>query len=157
MKLLHPFDFFLERPTATTTYACPACNEIISIEANTCRFCKIPVDRVTAQRLLIENQRVINAVASANTFRFSIWLAGLIFILGVWEVFENGRPKSISFLGGLALVYGTLWLYGYGSLNTLDPDYPVAVRRVKLTMAVWVLAQFLPFIVGVVIRDGVLR
>ena len=157
MNLLHPFDFFLEKPTATTTYACPACNEIISVEANTCRFCKLPVNRVTAQRLLIENQRVINAVATANTFRFSSWLAGLILIFGIWEVFENGRPPGASLLGVFALVYGACWLSGYGSLDTRDGDYPVAVRRVKGTMAVWVLVQSLPFIVDAVIRAGVLR
>ena len=134
MKLLHPFDFFLDTPIVTTTYPCPACNEIISIEANTCRFCKAPVDRVTAQRLLTENQRVTNAVASANTFRISIALAVLTVIFGIWEVFANGgTPNGIPFLGGLALVYGAYWLYGYGSLETLDPDYPVAVRRVKRT------------------------
>jgi hypothetical protein len=155
MKLLHPFDFFLETPTTTTVYACPACNEIISIEADTCRFCKVPIDRVAAQRFLIENQRVTNAVASANTFRFSIWLAVLTAIFGLWGVLANGRPESISFLGSLALIYGACWLYGYGSLDTLDPDYPVAVRRVKLTMVIWVVALFLPLVVHLVIRAGV--
>ena len=153
MKLLHPFDFFLETPVVTTTYPCPACNEIISIDANACRFCKAPVDRVTAQRLLTENQRVTNAVARANTFRFSIWLAGLTAIFGVWEVLANDRPPNgISFLGVVALGYGAWWLYNYGSLSTLDPDHPVAVRRVKLTMAIWVLALLLPFVVALVIH-----
>lgn len=156
MKLIHPFNF-LERPAAPTTYACPACNEIISIEASTCRFCKEPVDRVTARLLLGENQRVTHAVASAKTFRCSIWLAALTLIVGVWEVFANGRANIISILGGIALFYGVRWLYDYGSLDTRDPDYSVAVRRVRWTMAVWVLVQFVPFIVNVVIRPAVLR
>src|ERR1044072_6940068 len=114
----------------------PACNEIISITADTCRFCKLPIDRVSAQRLLVENQRVTNAVASANTLRFSMGLAVLSSIFGIWGVFTQGRPAGITLLGTVALVYGGLWLYGYGSLNSPDPDYPVAVKRGKPTMAV---------------------
>ena len=136
-----PFSFYEEKPTAIRVFPCPACKETISADANNCRFCHLPIDAATAKRLLLENQRVTNAVARANTFRLSISLAGFVTLIGVLE--KDSSPSFSLPLVGFG--YGALWLYRYGSLTTSDVDYPLAVKRVKRITLVWLLALVVPW------------
>jgi len=138
-----PFSFYQEKPTEIRVYPCPVCNETISADANNCRFCHYPIDAATAERLLFENQRVTNAVASANTFRLSVWLAALVILGGIVDLLTNGSSPAVV-LPLIAIGYGGLWFYRYRSLITKDADYPLAIKRVKRTIAVWVVALILP-------------
>jgi len=136
------FSFYQEKPTEIRVYPCPACNEVISAEASNCRFCHIPIDAATAERRVLENQRVTNAVASANSFRLSVWLAALVILSGVINLLTEDLPPVI-FLPLIAIGYGALWLYRYRSLITRDDDYALAVKRVKRTLIPWVVALIL--------------
>jgi len=142
--LSKPASFYLEAPTTIRVYPCPSCNETISSEARTCRFCNLPIDAATAERLLLDNQQVTNAVASANTFRLSVLFAALMILAGILDVMTKGSGPAAS-LPLIAIGYGVWWLYRYRSLITKDVDYPVAVKRVKLTIVVWLLALVLPW------------
>jgi len=138
------FSFYQEKPTAIRFFPCPSCNETISAEANNCRFCHLPIDAATAERLLLENQRVTNAVASANSFRLSVSLAALVVFWGIIDGLTKGSSPAL-WLPLVGIGYGALWLYRYGSLTTSDVDYPLAVKRVKRTMLIWLLALVLPW------------
>ena len=139
-----PFSFYEEKPTAIRVFPCPACKEIISADANNCRFCHLPIDAATAERLLLENQRVTNAVAAANTFRLSISLAVLVILGWIIGVLMKD-PSPPVFLPLFASGYGALWLYRYRSLATSDADYPLAVKRVKRITLIWLLVLVLPW------------
>jgi len=139
-----PYSFYEENPTATRVFPCPACKETISADADNCRFCHLPIATATAERLLLENQRVTNAVASANTFRLSISLAALVILWWIIGVLTKD-PSPAVFLPLVGIGYGALWLYRYGSLTTSDVDYPVAVKRVKRITLIWFLALVLPW------------
>ena len=138
------FSFYQEKPTAIRFFPCPSCNETISAEANNCRFCHLPIDAATAERLLLENQRVTNAVASANSFRLSVSLEALVVFWGIIDGLTKGSSPAV-WLPLVGISYGALWLYRYGSLTTSDVDYPLAVKRVKRTMLIWLLALVLPW------------
>jgi hypothetical protein len=137
------FSFYLEEPTAIRVYPCPACNETISAGANHCRFCHVPIDAATAERLLLANQHVTNAVASANTFRLSVSLAALMVLGEIMDLLTKDSPPVV-LLPLIAIGYGALWFYRYRSLITRDADYSLAVKRVKRTIIVWLLALVLP-------------
>ena len=139
-----PFSFYQEKPTAIRVFPCPACKETISADANNCRFCHLPIDAATAERLLLENQQVTNAVAGANTFRLSISLAALVILWWIIGVLTKD-PSPAVFLPLVGIGYGALWLYRYGSLTTSDVDYPLAVKRVKRITLIWLLALVLPW------------
>lgn len=142
-RLWHnPFSFYQETPTAIRVYPCPSCNETISAEASNCRFCNLPIDTATAERLVLENQRGTNAVASANTFRLSVVLAVFMIFGGIMN-WLTSSPLSLGFLPLIVIGYGVYWLYQNRSLVTKDADYPLAVKKVKLTIIVWVAALVL--------------
>jgi len=141
------FSFYQEKPTAIRVYPCPACNETISAEAENCRFCHLPIDGATAERLLLQNQLITNAVASANTFRLSVSLAALVILVGIpMNLLTKGWPAVL--LPLIAIGYGALWLYRHRSVITKDADYSCAIKRVKRTTIVWVLALILPWAIA---------
>jgi hypothetical protein len=142
----NPFSFYQEAPTTIRLYRCPSCDETISPEARNCRFCKLPIDPATAERLVRENQRVTNAVAKANTYRLSVLGAAFIAFAAIMDWLT--KTSSISFfLPLIAIGYGVYWVYENRSVVTKDVDFPLAVKKIKLTMVVWVVTLVL---VGVI-------
>lgn len=131
-----PLSFYHEAPTAIRLFRCPSCNETISAEARTCRFCNVPIDAATAEQLTRDNQRVTTAIARANTFRISILAAVILVFAGVMNWLTNASFNSV-FLPLIPIGYGLYWLYKNRSLVTKDADFPPAVKKVKQTLAVW--------------------
>jgi len=148
----NPIGFFREETTATLTFQCPGCSEFLLIGATNCRFCNRPIDGETAQRLLIENQHVMNAVANANTYKLSIWPAMFYMAWRFWDVQSGDLSIVPGAIESLAIGYGLYWLHRYRSLVTRDADYPVAIKAVKRTVLIWILATLLPFAIGTLLR-----
>src|SRR5262249_55510173 len=133
------WSFWKEPPTHIQMYPCPACNETISADASDCRFCHLPIDANTAQRLLTESQRVITAIAQANTFRLSTRVAVLLTGFAFFNLYVDGSlTNSLVLCSFIAFGYGAWWLNRNRSRITNDADYPAAIRKVKGTMVVWV-------------------
>ena len=138
--------FWEEAPTYTRMYPCPACNETISADASDCRFCHVPIDANTAQRLLTESQRVTTAVAQANTFSLSTTFAVLLTGFAFFNLYiDRSLTESLVVCSLIAFAYGTWWLYRNRARVTHDADYPAAITKVKRTMAVWVAVLLVQF------------
>jgi hypothetical protein len=144
--------FFQEETIAAATFQCPACHQFLLMGATTCRFCNRPIDRETAKQLLIQNQKVMNAVASANTYKLTILGAMIYGAWQFWSVLSEDFSRELGVLGIAAIGFGAHWLHRYRSLITDDVDYPVAVKAVKRTLILWVLAAALPYALDWLLR-----
>ena len=141
--MLDSSSFWKETPTHIRMYPCPACNETISADASSCRFCHLPIDANTAQRLLTESQQVITAVAEANTFNLSTHAAVLLAGFALFNLYMDGSLiASLVVCPVIAFGYGTWWLHRNRLRVTQDADYPAAITKVKRTMMVWVAVLF---------------
>ncbi|HKV36896.1 MAG TPA: hypothetical protein VJP89_21325 [Pyrinomonadaceae bacterium] len=140
VKLL---SFWTEAPTYIRMYPCPACNETISADASNCRFCDLPIEANTAQRLLTESQQVTTAVAQAKTFGLSTRAAVLLAGFAFFNLYvDRSLTQSLVACSLIAFAYGCWWLYSNRSRVPHDADYPAAITKVKWTMLVWVAVLF---------------
>jgi hypothetical protein len=143
--------FWKDPPTRIRVYPCPSCQEIISADAASCRFCNLPIDTNTAQKLLAESRRVTTAIARANTFRMSTGLAPIVAAITLYNAYVE-RSLILSMVGGavVAVGYGVQWLFRNSSIVTQDEDYPAAIKKVRWTIVVWLavlLLQTLTYLV----------
>ena len=137
--MFDPWSFWKEASSQIRTYPCPACNETISADAASCRFCHLPIAANTAQQLLTESQRVTTAVARANTFSLSTRVAVLLTGFALFNLYmDRSLIESLVLCPLVALAYGTQWLYDNRSRVTHDADYSAAITKVKWTTMVWV-------------------
>jgi hypothetical protein len=136
--------FWTEPPTHVRVYPCPACQETISVDAPSCRFCRAATDVKVANQLWVQNQQITSAVSRANAFRAFSRSAILLTGFSLWILTVSGGLAEIWVVFNLlALSYGAQWLNHNSSLVTNDADYAKAVRKVKQAMVAWALALFL--------------
>ena len=139
--------FYKEEPTQTKLFACPSCQGIIPMGIASCRYCGIQIDAATALKLNADFKLVTDAVASANTLKQSIWAAVILTAASGWYLVAYSYPDTRVFLFSAAPVpfigYGLNWHRKYGSLDTRDSDYPDAVKSMRVTLVVWVVALLL--------------
>src|ERR1044072_4353592 len=131
--------FWTGPPTRVRVYPCPACQETISIDARSCRFCHEPVDVKAAAQLWVENRQTTTAIATAITRAdtYSNFTRALIPItaIGLWRIYSFGvMPETWIICQLLALSYGAQWLSHNSSLVTTNADYVEAVVKVKKAM-----------------------
>ena len=125
-------------------FRCPACQEIGAMGNTSCRYCGVPIDEATARSLNVSFRKVTDAVASANTFKQSIWAAVLLTVAGPIYVIVTVRHNPSILLVSVApigfLAYAISWQRKYGGLDTKDQDYPEALRAMRRSLLVWVIA-----------------
>ena len=125
-------------------FRCPGCQEIVALGNTSCRYCGVPIDEATAGRLNARFRQVTDAVASANTFKQSIWIAVLltvaspIYLIGASQHNPRFLLASVAPIGFVAYVIS--WRRKYGRLETSDKDYPEAVQAMRRGLLVWVTA-----------------
>lgn len=121
-------------------FPCPACHEIIALGTRSCRHCGIPIDEGTARKLNEQFKLVTDAIASANTFKFSIWGAVIIMVtsplyfFGIVHLHPRVLLIEIGVIG--AIIHAIIWLRKYGALQTRDPNYPNAVHSMRRALGV---------------------
>ena len=153
--LMNPF--FKEEPSDTRMFPCSNCSENISVGNTSCRYCGSTIDEATARRLNLDFQRITDAVASANTFKQSIWLALLLTVLS--PIYFLGIQERRLLLVSLApigfLSYAISWQRKYGRLATKDKEYPGAVRDMRRSLLVWSVALLIHIVVvGFALSSG---
>ena len=137
--------FWTGPPTRVRVYPCPACQELISIDARSCRFCHEPVDVKAAEQLWVENRQTTTAIATAITRAdtYSYLTRALIPITAftLWRISKIGGGLAEIWIicQLLALSYGAQWLSHNSSLVTTNADYVEAVVKVKKAMLGWVI------------------
>ena len=137
--------FWTEPPTHIRVYPCPQCQETISINASSCRFCHVPVDLKVAeqlwaknQQLRTETQQVATAIARANAYTVLSRAAMVVTAFTLLRTFALGSLGEIWIICQLlAISYGAQWLNHNSSLITDDADYRDAVSKVKMSMVGW--------------------
>ena len=142
--MLHPF--FKEESTPTSFFVCPACGEVISLGNRMCRFCSVSISAEMAHKANREFQRVQDACARANTLRLTKILAILYMVADPLFMFLMGGDRfnrgiiSLQILPPAAVLTIVGWFLKYRDLKTKDRDYPEALREMKRTLALWLLA-----------------
>ena len=153
--------FYKEEPSDTRLLPCPSCHEIVDVSTRACRYCGVEIDEATARRLNADFRRVTDAVASANTFKQSIWAAVISTVVGPLYLFltmEHNpavillQAVPVGFLG-----YAITWRRKYGSLETRDKDYPDAVRSMRTALIIWIAALMIDAVfIGYLLFSGAL-
>jgi Ca2+/Na+ antiporter len=121
------------------TFACPNCNEIISDSADTCRFCKAPVDAQAAAALGEIQSKVNRACSDASFLKIAavtMWIfLGLSAIPYLPLV---GYGFLITFF--VVLILFIRWMVKFGGLQSNDADYQVAKRSAIISVILWLAA-----------------
>ena len=146
--------FWRDPPSQIRVYPCPSCHETISADAANCRFCNLPIDTNTAQKLLAESRRVTTAITRANTYNVSTRMAPIIAAITIYNSYVE-RRLLLAFVGGavVAVGYGVQWLYRNSSLVTHDEDYPAAIKKVRWTIVVWLAVLLLQILTYLVLKN----
>jgi hypothetical protein len=128
------------------TFACPSCKEIINDSMMQCRFCGAPVDPTIALGLAAVQDKVNQACSDASYLKTAALIMsaclGLSFIPFIPLV---GLGFFLIFCAVLFMLIR--WQIKFGGLVTNDPDYGSARRSKNLSLALWVLAIPLAFVV----------
>ena len=140
-----PLTYWTEPPTNVRVYPCPQCQETISVNAPSCRFCHVPVELKVAeqlwaknQQLRVENQQIGTAIKRADMYSFFTRALVVITAITVWRMYRfNGPAETWIVFQLLALSYGAQWLNHNSSIVTADAKYGQAVAKVKTAMLGW--------------------
>ena len=145
--------FWTEPPTHIRVYSCPACQETISIDSQSCRFCHVTTDVRMAEQRWVQNQHLTTAVSRAKAFRGSTRFAMPLTGVSLWILYVSGNLLEIWVVCQLlALSYGAQWLNHNSSLVSADRDYADAVAKVKTAMVIWALWLLFTGVVYLVLK-----
>ena len=130
--------FWTEPPINVRVYPCTQCQEVISIDATSCRFCHAQVDVKVAEQLWIHNQQIATAITRASTFSLTSHGAAVATGMALWILYLYGTLTEFWVIVPLlAISYGAQWLNHNKSLAQDDADYLRAVVKVKRAMRIW--------------------
>ncbi len=123
-------------------FRCPSCNEMIAVSATQCRFCGCPQTAASTEKAIRHQREVEAAVRSALNIKV-VRLAAPIcaaaeFYLLIWATqISDLEIIVIHGLPLIACVTSWWWLYKYRGFTTKEPDFPDAVKAVKLAAVIW--------------------
>jgi hypothetical protein len=133
-------------------FPCPACNQLISTDAEKCRFCSAPVDPALAQAAADTQDKVNSAYSDAMMIRnlaAGMWVAFLVRFIPFVGI--------VGWIGMLALLVIVpikliVWQARFGRIKTNDPDYKKAKTNRLIAFLVWLpLPLLLLFLFGLVL------
>jgi hypothetical protein len=118
-------------------FPCPACNQLISTDAEKCKYCSAPVDRALAEAAADTQDKVNTAYSDAMTIRnlaAGMWVAFLIRFIPFVGI--------VGWIGMFALliivpVKLIIWQARFGRINTSDPDYKKAKTNRLIAFLIW--------------------
>jgi hypothetical protein len=116
---------------ASTLFPCPACRETIDNTAEKCRFCGQPVDHEAAVKAAQLLSRINQACSDASSMTSSA-LALPVFFLVRYVPFIS-MVGAIGFIGlsiGIP-VWAVIWWFKFGKIQSDDPDFQRARKRVR--------------------------
>lgn len=137
-------------------FPCPACNQLISADAEKCRFCSAPVDPVLAQAAADTQDKVNSAYSDAMMIRnlaAGMWVAFLVRFIPFVGI--------VGWIGMLLLLVVVpvkliIWQARFGRIKTIDPDYKKAKTNRLVAFFVWLpLPVLLVFVFGLLILAAV--
>ena len=121
---------------------CPSCNEIITANADQCKYCSVPLDPNTIRTEVDKFEYVSSAVSQANTIKS--FNAGLI-VVGILCVYlllsgVSGLGRVyIHFLPIGGLIWVVSWFIRFGRLQSKDPDWQPARAAMKQSLLMWII------------------
>ena len=143
----------LFEPEITPYSECPDCRRLLPITAERCPYCGEPIDLEASKRssaLYVRTTQAINA-ARAITNRDYVILLFLIYTIYMrWSgrnVFYD-VPRAwmwaevlFALIWIFPLVIVIRWFLLHGRCNTLDSEYVVARKDVRLSFRLWIAAH----------------
>jgi hypothetical protein len=133
----------------TSYFPCPNCNEIVSSESTSCKYCKREIDAHAADAAIKLQERINHACNDASMVRN---LAGFMWIMfAVQFLFAfMGRLLFFGLMVGVPVML-IKWQFNYGDIRTSDVDFRSAKRNRNLALLLWAPTPVLIVVVIVVL------
>jgi hypothetical protein len=135
--------------TSPRTFRCPNCKEMINDSMKQCPFCSVPVDPAVAQ-MIADNQERANQACNDASYLRTVAAAMYVFLGLSFVPFVAGFSLvAFVLLFFVVIVLLIRWQVKFGSLRTDDADYRKARRSWGISLALFLGASVLGFIVRV--------
>ncbi|MBA3321101.1 MAG: hypothetical protein H0T45_06595 [Pyrinomonadaceae bacterium] len=128
------------------TFPCLRCREIISDQAEVCRYCGIQVDKGSAQIAAHNQSRVNQACSDASYLKiaaFCMWNFLALTLVPFMPLVNWGF--LITFVAVIVMI--VRWQLRFRDIKTGDPDYAKAIRNKNLSFVLWLLALLVAFFI----------
>jgi uncharacterized membrane protein YvbJ len=130
----------------TRRFPCPSCQQIITDDAQQCRYCGAPVDKGIAQAAADTQDKVNQAYSDASFLRTAavgMWVLLAISLIPFVPLVYYG----FIFTFFIVIVLFIRWQVRFANINTTDPDYAKAKRNKNLSLILWLVALPVGFVV----------
>lgn len=136
----------------TYFFPCPNCSEIISSDADKCKYCNHPVDPVAAQDAIKLQEQINQACNDASTLRN---LAGFMWVAFAIQ-FIYALMGRLFFFGLMIAVPAMLinWQLKFGRIRTNDVDFKSAKRNRNIALGLWMPIPILLIVLIVILAAG---
>ena len=141
-----------ERET-TPYFECPACRRLLPITTERCQYCGEPIDPEASKQssaLYVRTTNAINAARAITNRDYAILLFLIYTIYMRWggrNAF-NDVPRAwmwaevvFAVIWIFPLVFLIRWFLLHDRCNTVDQEYAVAKKEVRLSLRLWIAAH----------------
>ena len=133
-------DSLYKEPDVFITMKCASCGETLLFNLDKCKYCGEPIEEAHAIESAIVSTIIHRAIALANTIQTGN-LAMVVFIptaiscyLMDWKIMFELCVLAPSIAFCLAVIR---WGYKYGDIESQEPDFIEARKRMKLHLHCW--------------------